>query len=111
MRKRALVLMLATWTFLLSGGAVALGQPTGPIAEDYVYSHGKVVVGGDVVVPCGMVSEFGPTDDATSETRAQFEQAGDATLPGTGGGSAVLLAPGVLLVCAGLGLIATHRTS
>ena len=121
MRKRASVLVLAMWALLLVGGTGALGQPTGPIAEDYVYSDGEVVIGGDVVVACRDAAEFGPTD-ATSEARAQFErameqceQAGHDALPDTGGATAPLLGPllaaGVSLVCMGMGLAAIHRTS
>ena len=41
----------------------------------------------------------------------QCEQAGHVTLPGTGGGSSALLAAGVLLVCAGLGLFAIRPSA
>ena len=123
MRKRAWVLMmLAMGAFLLAGGAGALGQPTAPPVKDYAYRNGKVIIGGDVVVPCRSFDteeklDFYP-ENARGEARAQAEraleqceQAGHVTLPGTGGGSLPLLAAGLLVVCAGLGLVAIHRTS
>jgi hypothetical protein len=68
--------MLAMGAFLLAGGAGALGLPDAskPPPKDYAYRNGKVIIGGDVIVPCRFASEYEPTDDATSETRAQFEQ-------------------------------------
>ena len=119
MRKRAWVLVVALVAFLLVGGAGALGQPKDYSYKDYAYRNGKVIIGGDVVVPCRMFrsKEFYPSD-ATGEAQAQAEraleqceQAGHGTLPGTGGGSSTLLAAGVLLLCAGLGLVAIHRSA
>jgi hypothetical protein len=99
-----------------------LGLPTEPPAKDYAYRNGKVIIGGDVVVPCRLFDleekrDFYP-EAARGEARAQAEraleqceQAGHVALPGTGGGSLPLLAAGLLVVCAGLGLVAIHRTS
>jgi hypothetical protein len=120
-RKQVWVLVLAMWTFLLVGGAGALGQPSKPPAKDYAYRNGKVVIGGDLVVPCRSFAPSGSgfyPRDATGEEQAQAErameqcqQAGHVTLPGTGGGSLPLLAAGLLLVCAGLGLVAIHSSA
>jgi hypothetical protein len=124
-RKRAWVLMmLAMGAFLvLAGGAGALGQPTEPPAKDYAYRNGKVIIGGDVIVPCRSFFDTEEKRDfypeaARGEAQAQAEraleqceQAGHVTLPGTGGGSLPLLAAGLLVACAGLGLVAIHRTS
>jgi hypothetical protein len=118
-RKRAWVLLLAMGAFLLlAGGAEALGQVVseGPPPKHYAYRNGKVIIGGDQIVSC---RDFYPEDeDATGEAKAQAErasqqceQAGHVTLPGTGGGSSALLAAGVLLVCAGWGLVAIHRSA
>jgi hypothetical protein len=62
--------------FLLAGGAEVFGLPDAskPPPKDYAYRNGKVIIGGDVVVPCRFASEYKPTDDATSEARAQFER-------------------------------------
>src|SRR5687767_15107049 len=115
-------MMLAMGAFLLAGGAGALGQPTEPPAKDYAYRNGKVTIGGDVAVPCRWFDteekrDFYP-EAARGEAQAQAEraleqceQAGHVTLPGTGGGSSALLAAGLLVVCAGLGLGAIHPTS
>ncbi len=123
MRKRAWVLVVAMVAFLLVGGAGALGQPKDysyPRNQDtYGYHNGMVIIGGDIGVPCRMFpsKEFYPSD-ATGEAQAQAEraleqceQAGYVTLPGTGGGSLPLLAAGLLLVCAGLGLVAIQRAA
>jgi hypothetical protein len=88
--------------------------------KEYSYRNGKVFIGGDVVIDCRTFasesSEFYP-EAATSGARAQAErvleqceQAGHVALPGIGGGSAPLFAAGLLLVCAGLGLLAIHPT-
>ena len=125
MRKRAWVLMVALGAFLLlAGGAGALGLPDAskPPPKDYAYRNGKVIIGGDVVVPCRSFDteeklDFYP-ENARGEAQAQAErvleqceQAGHVTLPGTGGGTLPLLAAGLLVVCADLGLVAIHRTS
>jgi hypothetical protein len=124
-QKRAWVLMmLAMGAFLLAGGAGALGLPVASKhpPKEYAYRNGKVVIGGDVVVPCsyfGTEKKLDPYPGAArGEAKAQVEQAleqceqaGHVTLPGTGGGSSALLAAGVLLVCAGLSLVAIHPTS
>ena len=118
--KWAWVLVLAMGAFILAGGEGALGLPPsqGPV-KDYAYRNGKVIIGGDVVVPCRSFAsaEFYPSD-ATDEAQAQAErvleqceQAGHGALPRTGGGSSALLAAGVLLVCAGLGLVSIHRST
>jgi hypothetical protein len=113
-RKRAWVLVVAMVAFLLVGGAGALGQKGG-----YAYCCNGKVVGGDIGVSCRMFAskEWYPSN-ATGEAQAQAEraleqceQAGYVTLPGTGGGSSTLLAAGVLLLCAGLGLVAIHRSA
>ncbi len=123
MRNRAWVLVVAMVAFLLVGGAGALGQPKAyafPKNQDtYAYHNGTVIIGGDIGVSCRMFTseEFYPSD-ATGESKAQAEraleqceQAGYVTLPETGGGSLTLLAAGVLLLCAALGLVAIHRTA
>jgi hypothetical protein len=124
-RKRAWVLMmLAMGAFLLAGGAAAFGLPVASKhpPKEYAYHNGKVVIGGDVVVPCsyfGTGKKLDPYPEAArGETKAQAEraleqceQAGHVMLPGTGGGSLPLLAAGVLLVCAGLSLVAIHPPS
>jgi LPXTG-motif cell wall-anchored protein len=119
-RKRAGVLVVAMGAFLLVGGAGALGQPGAKDwGRSYVYDNGMVVIGGDIGVSCRMfASEEWYPSDATGEAQAraeraleQCEQAGYVTLPETGGGSLTLLAAGVLLLCAGLGLVAIHRTA
>jgi hypothetical protein len=90
-----------------------------PQAKDYAYRDGKVIIGGDV--PCRMFASsdlgFYPRD-ATGAAQAhaeraleQCEQVGYVTLPGTGGGSVPLLTAGLLVVCAGLGLVAIHRSA
>jgi hypothetical protein len=125
-RKRAWVLVVAMLAFLLVGGAGALGLPSKePVEESHAgwgetrYHNGMVVIGGDIGVSCRMFAseEFYPSD-ATGEAQAQAEraleqceQAGYVTLPGTGGGSSALLAAGVLLMCAGLGLVAIHPSA
>jgi hypothetical protein len=124
-RKRAWVLMmLAMGAFLLAGGTGALGLPDAskPPPKDYAYRNGKVIIGGDVIVPCRLFDTEEKRDfyseAARGEAQAQAEraleqceQAGHVTLPGTGGGSSALLAAGVLLVCAGWGLVAIHRSA
>jgi hypothetical protein len=94
-RKWAWVLVVAMGAFLLAGGAEALGLPSKEPVKDYAYRNGKVIIEGDVVVPCRFASEYEPTDDATSETRAQFErvleqceQAGHVTLASQSPGAA-----------------------
>src|SRR5215208_4424796 len=100
--------------FLLVGGAGALGQEGG-----YTYCCNGKVVGGDIGVSRRMFAskEWYPSN-ATGEAQAQAERAleqcelaGYVTLPGTGGGSSTLLAAGVLLLCAGLGLVAIQRSA
>ena len=113
-------MMLAMGAFLLAGEAGALGLPTEPPAKDYAYRNGKVIIGEDVIVPCRLFDleekqDFYP-EAARGEAQAeraleQCEQAGHVALPGTGGGSLPLLAAGLLVVCAGLSLVAIHRTS
>jgi hypothetical protein len=130
-RKRAWVLLLAMVAFLLAGGVEALGLPDAsqPPPKDYAYRNGKVIVGGDQVTDCRTFASMVYPRDATSGSQAQAErafggsqaqaeraleqceQAGHVALPGTGGGSAPLLAAGLLLVCAGLGLVAIHRSA
>jgi hypothetical protein len=63
-RKMVWVLVLAAVTPLLAGGAEALGQPDSeyPPPKDYAYRNGKVFIEGDVVVPCELASEYGPTE-------------------------------------------------
>jgi hypothetical protein len=109
--------------FLLAGGAGALGRPTAPPVKDYAYRNGKVIIGEDVIVPCRSFFDTEEKRDfypeaARGEAQAQAEraleqceQAGHVTLPGTGGGTLPLLAAGLLVVCADLGLVAIHRTS
>jgi LPXTG-motif cell wall-anchored protein len=120
-RKRAWVLVVAmAMAFLLVGGAGALGQPKAQgWGQPYAYDNGMVIIGGDIGVTCRMFlsKEFYPSD-ARGEAKAQAERAleqceqdGYVTLPETGGGSLTLLAAGVLLLCAGLGLVAIHRTA
>ena len=102
-RKMVWVLVLAAVTPLLAGGAEALGQPDSeyPPPKDYAYRNGKVIIEGDVV-PCRFASEYGPSGDDTSETRAQFEraierceQAEPGALPDTGGPGALAGGRGV----------------
>ena len=97
------MLVLATWAFLVAGGTGALGQPDSEYRppKDYAYRNGKVIIEGDVV-PCRFASEYGPSGDDTSETRAQFEraierceQAEPGALPDTGGPGALAGGRGV----------------
>jgi hypothetical protein len=122
-RKRAWVLMmLAMGAFLLAGGAGALGLPDAskPPPKDYAYRNGKVIIGGDLIVPCRWFDteekrDFYP-EAARGEAQAeraleQCEQAGHVILPGTGGGPLPLLAAELLLVSAGVGLVAMQRAA